>query len=438
MNRGGGSFGRQGAGSFATRHGGIGGGNMGGRGAIGSRSIGSNSFAARHGVGGAGRSTWGQRAGGNSFAAHHSGGFGRGMGQRSGIASGNSFAGRHSVGFASHSRVGTGFGNRYGLGGYRYGGYGIGRGFGLGRYGYGYGRGFGWGGLGWGRYGYGRGLYGWGRRFGYGFGYPFFGFGWRGILGSLLYGGYGGYGGYGYGGYGGYGYGGYGGGYGGYGYGYGYPSYSYSNYGYPSYGYGYTDNSNLYPVSTTLVGTDPTVTTQVPDTGVIDNSTTPAVGGFSEQGEAAFKSGDFKGAEYAWRHAVVDDPQNPVLVMMLSQSLFANGKFDEAAGATQAAMQQLPKDQWGVVVTNYKDLYGSMQSYTDQLRALEKATKEKPDNPALRFLLGFHYAYLGFPQQGITQLDKAVKLAPQDEMAKQLRTQLQTKLPTPAVVSPAQ
>ncbi len=152
---------------------------------------------------------------------------------------------------------------------------------------------------------------------------------------------------------------------------------------------------------------------------------------FTDQGEAAFKAGDYKGAVYAWKHAIVDDAQNPVLLMMLAQAMFATGNFEEAAGATQAAMHMMPKDKWGVVVTNYKDLYGNVQDYTDQLRALEKAVKDKPDNPALRFLAGFHYAYLGFPKEAVDQLDKVIKLQPQDEMAKALRDEMQAKLPKP-------
>jgi tetratricopeptide (TPR) repeat protein len=167
-------------------------------------------------------------------------------------------------------------------------------------------------------------------------------------------------------------------------------------------------------------------------------STDPATSArnFTDQGEAAFKAGDYKGAVYAWKHALVDDAQNPVLLMMLAQALFANGSYEEAAGATQAAMHMIPKDKWGVVVTNYKDLYGNVQDYTTQLRGLEKAVKDKPDNPALRFLAGFHYAYLGFPKEAVDQLDKAIKLQPQDEMAKALREEMQAKLPKP-VAPPA-
>jgi hypothetical protein len=289
------------------------------------------------------------------------------------------------------------------------------------------GRGFGYGGLGYGGFGYGG--------FGYGFGSGL-GFG---LMSSMMFGmggyGMGGYGGYGGGGYGGGGYGGggYGGGYGGNG---GYNSYGAGNDPYTSLGAGSND-PNAY------AGLTPPATAGALDAATQNatSSTTPAAAGssgFAEQGEAAFKAGDYKGAVYGWKHAVIDDPKNPVLMMLLGQALFATGRFEEAAGATQMAMHAIPKEKWGVVVGNSKELYGNVQDYTTQLRALEKSVGEKPNDPALRFLAGFHYAYLGYPQLAVDQLDKGLKIAPQDEMAKLLRDEMRAKLPKPtAPATPA-
>jgi tetratricopeptide (TPR) repeat protein len=161
-----------------------------------------------------------------------------------------------------------------------------------------------------------------------------------------------------------------------------------------------------------------------------------ATASFADKGEAAFKSGDYSGAAYAWKHAVVDTPENPVLGLMLSQALFATGKYDEAAGMAQAAMSQLPKDKWGVVVANSRELYGNYQDYTNQLRTLEAAARAKPNDPAMRFLLGYHYAYLGYPQQALDQLNKVLSIAPNDEGTKQLRDELQSKVPGGGLTPP--
>src|SRR5262249_32188337 len=131
---------------------------------------------------------------------------------------------------------------------------------------------------------------------------------------------------------------------------------------------------------------------------------------FAERGEAAFKAADYRGAAYALRHAAGDDPRDGVVTSLLRQALFPARGVDEAAGATQAAMRLLTRSEWGIVIAHYNEIYGKSEDYTTQLRMLEKAVREKPGDPALRFLAGFHYAYLGFHQQALEQLEKGLKL----------------------------
>jgi tetratricopeptide (TPR) repeat protein len=122
--------------------------------------------------------------------------------------------------------------------------------------------------------------------------------------------------------------------------------------------------------------------------------------------------------------------------MLLGQSLFQTGNYNEAAGATEAAMNLLPEDKWGAAVENYKQLYGNIQNYTDQLKALEKARDAKPDDAAIRFLLGFHFGYLGYPKQAVRELDKAVELQPRDPAARKLHDIFAAKTGSPAVGPP--
>ncbi len=308
---------------------------------------------------------------------------------------------------------GGGTGGGHGGGGARFGG-GGGHFAGGGHYGGHYG-------------GYGRGYYGRGYGYGRGWGgYPYYGYGLGFGLGLGV-----GYGlGYGYGGYGGYS-------------GYGYPAYGYG-YGYDPYYYG-TGAAPYYPAGAPANAAPyagavapPSATTSAPASIAQPEA---AIGmakstrEFAEKGEAAFKSGDYQGAVYAWRHAAVDDPQNGLITMMLGQALFAIGKYDEAAGAIQAAMHRLPKEQWGVVVGHHTELYGKSSDYTAQLRALERAMKSKSEDPALRFLTAFQYAYLGFTDRAIEQLDHAIRLAPRDELSKQLRDTLRAKT-KPAPIPP--
>jgi tetratricopeptide (TPR) repeat protein len=128
---------------------------------------------------------------------------------------------------------------------------------------------------------------------------------------------------------------------------------------------------------------------------------------------------------------------------MMGQALFAQGQFEPAAGIIQAGMNQLPESQWGGVVSNYTQLYGNPQDFTNQLKSLENARTASPDSPALRFLLGYEYGYLNYPQQASRELDKAIQLNPRDPFAASLRNEFGAKIglanvPLPKPEQPAQ
>jgi tetratricopeptide (TPR) repeat protein len=147
------------------------------------------------------------------------------------------------------------------------------------------------------------------------------------------------------------------------------------------------------------------------------------------KGEMAFRCGDYLGAIEDWNNALAGGEGNPVLVMLLGQAYFAAGNYRESAAATQTAMLELPQDRWGIVVGNRSELYGDSSWYNLQLQQLKNAVNENPKDPAQRFLLAYHYAYLGYPQPAVAQLDKVVELEPRDEISAQLRNAVATRLP---------
>ncbi len=318
----------------------------------------------------------------------------------------------------------------------------------------------------------------------FGFGGPFYGFGYGSPWGfNPWYGGYG-LGGYGYGGFGGYGYGGFGGywgrpywggygwgspyGFGGFGWPYGGLSVGYgsrnfgflynSGFGYGSPGYGFGPNywydpycSFGYSSGATYIVESPTyaavprtetivapiasdasaariepvpVSTPVPPAPKVQTNSDPVAsesdGDFARDGEVAFKQSDYKGAVRAWRHALLDEPQNGTLYMMIAQGHFQLGEFDQAAGATQQGMMALPKDKWGVVVKNYTELYGKTKDYVEQLKVLEKAVEEKPKDPARRFVLGFHFLFLDYPKEALRELTALREVAKNDKLGEEL------------------
>jgi tetratricopeptide (TPR) repeat protein len=214
-------------------------------------------------------------------------------------------------------------------------------------------------------------------------------------------------------------------------------------------GYGYAGAAYDLPPGSAVAFADP-------NSSLAANGTTPATQGlaaanntattkggtrdlenariFAEKGENEFRAKDYKAAVYSWKHALTDDPKNGVLTLMLAQGFLAIGQYSEAAGATQQGMQLLPPEEWGVVVKNFKELYGSGPDYVNQIKALEKGLEAKPNDPAMRFLIGYQYGYLGYPKFAVDQLDKCLQAAPRDEMAKRLRDEMARQLPPqPAV-----
>jgi tetratricopeptide (TPR) repeat protein len=149
----------------------------------------------------------------------------------------------------------------------------------------------------------------------------------------------------------------------------------------------------------------------------------PAAGSepFDRQGEDAFHARDYMAANRAWQHAVVDDPSNSALAMKLALAQFAVGKYSEAAGATQQVLMILPPEKWGQAVSDYKKLYRNPKDYLDQLKNLAKAAADKPNDPALRFLLGVHYGYSGRVADAVRELNKLVQLEPKDQLGRKLR-----------------
>jgi tetratricopeptide (TPR) repeat protein len=141
---------------------------------------------------------------------------------------------------------------------------------------------------------------------------------------------------------------------------------------------------------------------------------------YSQRARRAFQAGDYPLAASNWRHALIDEPGNGIAALRLAQAEFAMGNYQDATDAVQTGMTTLPYDQWGIVVKNYREFYPSNVPITNQLRALEKARKENPDNPAARFLLGYQYLYLGYPKHAETELQKAVELEPANEFSQKL------------------
>jgi len=274
-------------------------------------------------------------------------------------------------------------------------GYGLGTGANAayGRYGY-----PGYGGLGYGGLGYGNS--------GYGLGYGGLGYGLGGLGGG--YGGYGGYG-LGYPGYGLFGYSPLGWGLAGWGLGslmYGSGYLGYSN---PYYGgggaaaYNYSQPIPVAYDTTSTVGTTVATTTQG-----ADDILNAAI--------ASFKQNDYDTALATVNNGIKQYPSDAVMHEFRALVLFAKGDYRQAAATIHSVLAVGPGWDW----TTLSGLYSDVSVYTTQLRALESAVRQNPDDGAGRFLLAYHYMTDGYPDSAAQQLQQVVKLVPNDRVAADL------------------
>jgi hypothetical protein len=222
----------------------------------------------------------------------------------------------------------------------------------------------------------------------------------------------------------------------GYRYGYGgfYPGYGlawwpwwYSYGGWPGY-YSYYD---YYPYNNyTTYAYDSDTVPYADSEPIAESPMTNATIG-EEQSEyytealAAFQQGDFSNAVRLAGHAAIDEPRNPDVHLLLSLGMFALGQYRGAAMEAHAvaAMGQIP--DWAKVYA----IYGNVETYTNQLRALEKYVSAHPKSPEGRFMLGFQYMIAGHPDAAKGELLQALNLTPQDRLAGQLLTKAGGTIP---------
>ena len=125
------------------------------------------------------------------------------------------------------------------------------------------------------------------------------------------------------------------------------------------------------------------------------------------------------------RSATRQSPSSPTTLFCTSfagWSLFAQQRYQEAAGAVYAVLSVGPGWDW----TTLSSLYPDVDTYTKQLRALEESVKSNPNAADTRFLLAYHYLTCGYTDAAARQLEAAVQLNPKDQLSAQLLSALKT------------
>ena len=199
--------------------------------------------------------------------------------------------------------------------------------------------------------------------------------------------------------------------------------------GHDPYWYGYSIRPNRYvtvndvPRTSYYVVPDsvaaPSPPSAAPDSVRSAAGTTREGLEFQRRAEAEFRAGRYDQAARFANHAVIEMPGNGILFLFVSQTLLANDDHRGAAAAAQRGMSLLDRKEWGHVVKNFRRYYGN-GDYVKHVRALEKFVNDNPDVAFARFLLGYHYGFLGHQKEARAQLAQAVAMESRDELAGRL------------------
>lgn len=198
------------------------------------------------------------------------------------------------------------------------------------------------------------------------------------------------------------------------------------------YQFGYEDYSNpYYAESMPAYYTEPVITppveAAVPATGLPPGVSQEAVTKF-DQARAAFLEGKYDEALKLTDEAIAKMPRDAVLHEFRSLVLFALKRYAESAAAIHAVLAVGPGWDWKTL----SSLYPNTDTYTAQLRALEEARKKDPLVAYLRFLSGYHYLSIGYPDDALGQFRRALELQPKDEVTAALVATLSPRDAQPA------
>lgn len=158
------------------------------------------------------------------------------------------------------------------------------------------------------------------------------------------------------------------------------------------------------------------VTQALPDTGSVPPPMPETAAQSFDLARTAFQKGDYNTALVKTELALKDFPNDPVLHEFRALVQFAMGQYRQASATIHALLASGPGWDW----TTMSSLYADVNTYSAQLAALEKAAAAKPDDPALQFLLAYHYMTAANADAAKVALTNAQRLMPNDPVVAQL------------------
>ena len=135
-----------------------------------------------------------------------------------------------------------------------------------------------------------------------------------------------------------------------------------------------------------------------------------------DKARSAFLKGDYPQAQELIEKGIKKVPGDATLHEFRALTLFAQKKYQEAIAAIYAVLAAGPGWDWETL----KEFYPDVQTYTAQLRDLERFQRSNPDKGYASLLLAYHYLTLESLDAAAKQLQNAVKVEPKDQLSAQL------------------
>jgi tetratricopeptide (TPR) repeat protein len=130
----------------------------------------------------------------------------------------------------------------------------------------------------------------------------------------------------------------------------------------------------------------------------------------------AFYSGDYVQALALADQALAQNPNDPMLHEFRATCLFAQRRYDEAAVPFYTVLSSGPGWDWTTMI----GLYPDVNTYTQQLRALEAYCNANGRAASARFVLAALYLTQGSTAAAATRLREVIAIQPQDKLSAQL------------------
>ncbi len=202
------------------------------------------------------------------------------------------------------------------------------------------------------------------------------------------------------------------------------PTWGVSNFA--GWGLGSYASTSLYssysnPYYATVVATQPAQTNVVYDySQPINAASTPPEASVAESTEQvfsaardSFKAGDYQRALDLTDQVLKQTPDAAVVHEFRALCLFALKRYDEAAAVNYAVLTAGPGWNWSTLV----GLYPDVDTYTNQLRALEAYVRSNPNSSSGEFLLAYHYLAQGNNDAAGARFQRVVELVPTDQLS---------------------